>query len=101
MSYDIIWMPRARISYTNILEYLEKNWSRTEVVSFRNHVGEVLEIIGKFPKIHEYSEENDTHRCVLTDQVSLYYQVKETQEIVELLVFWDNRQNPESLNLRD
>lgn len=89
MSYDIIWMPKARVSYAGILEYLDENWSAAEVISFRNHVSEILGLIREYLEIYEYSGRNDTHRCVLTDQVSLYYQVKESQEVVELLVFWD------------
>gem|GEM_PF-6586297 len=49
--------------------------------------------------IYEYSEQSDTHRCVLFSQISLFYQVQKQTKEVELLLFWDNRQDPENLRL--
>lgn len=100
MPWDIIWTPTARSSYFEILQYLADNFSEAELKAFEELVREVLQLIGQFPEIYEYSEESDTHRCVLSPQVSLYYQVKESPQEIELLVFWDNRQDPDNLSLR-
>lgn len=99
MPLDIIWTPTARISYFEILQYLDDNFTQAELKEFEKLVREVLKLIGEFPKIYEYSEESDTHRCVLSPEVSLYYQVEENSQEIELLVFWDNRQDPDNLNL--
>jgi hypothetical protein len=37
------------------------------------------------------------HRCVVVKQVSLFYRIKSSH--IELLLFWDNRQNPSKLKL--
>jgi plasmid stabilization system protein ParE len=97
MSYDIIWSPEARTSYLNILIYLDEQWSYSELETFENHTEKVLHLIRHFPEIYEYSSESDTHRCVLTEQITLFYRVKNESETVELLVFWDNRRNPDDL----
>ncbi|MFH5885693.1 type II toxin-antitoxin system RelE/ParE family toxin [Halalkalibaculum sp. DA3122] len=99
MPYDIIWTPTARRSYVDILKYLNEHWSQTELIEFEAHVSEVLQLIAQFPMIYEYSEQSDTHRCVLFSQVSLFYQVKKQTTEVELLLFWDNRQDPENLQI--
>lgn len=99
MSYDIIWSPEARKSYLKILLYLDENWSYSELETFEDHAKKVLHLIRYFPEIYEYSKESDTHRCVLTEQVTLFYRVKKESEEVELLIFWDNRRDPNELNL--
>lgn len=97
MSYSITWSPAARISYLTILEYVKEEWTYKEVEAFANHTEGVLELIRQNPSLYQYSKKSDTHRCVLTKQVSLFYRIR-NQEI-ELLVFWDNRQDPDKLNL--
>lgn len=72
----------------------------SEVVIFENQTNKVLHLIRHFPEIYEYSKESDTHRCVLTEQITLFYRVKKEAEKVELLVFWDNRRDPEDLDLK-
>ena len=97
MHLSVIWSPTARITYFNILEYLEVNWTRKEVRAFTSRTEEVLDLIQQNPMLFPYSKESNIHRCVLAKQVSLYYQVKPGE--VELLVFWDNRQDPAKLDL--
>jgi hypothetical protein len=36
MPYTITWSPTARITYLNILEYVEDNWTHKEVNAFVN-----------------------------------------------------------------
>ena len=97
MGYGIVWSPVAKTSYFTILEYLEKNWTIKEVHSFVQRTEEVLDVIKNKPSLFQYSKSSDTHRCVLVKQVSLFYRVKPSANRIELLVFWDNRQNPEKL----
>ena len=97
MVYEIIWSPMAKTSYFSILEYLEKNWTTKEIYTFVQRTEEILEVIKTKPSLFQYSKISDTHRCVLVKQVSLFYRVRSSAGLIELLVFWDNRQNPEKL----
>ncbi|HLR24617.1 MAG TPA: hypothetical protein VK112_02035 [Fodinibius sp.] len=101
MAYDIIWMPMARISYIQTLEYIREHWSYAELEAFQSATEDAITRISKFPEIYEYSPQSNTRRCVLSKQVSLYYQVNKSRQIVELLVFWDNRQDPQKLIVRE
>jgi len=96
-SYQITWSPLARLTYLNILSYLEEEWSLKEVKSFIQRTDEVLKYISQNPLLYSYSKESDTHKSVLVKQVSLFYRVKSSN--VELLIFWDNRQDLTSLLL--
>jgi plasmid stabilization system protein ParE len=96
-SYTIVWSPKARITHYKILEYLERNWTPTEILNFIERTGQVIEHISQNPLHYPYSKESDSYKCVFIPQVSLFYRLK--QDHIELLIFWDNRQNPAKLIL--
>jgi plasmid stabilization system protein ParE len=96
-SYNIIWSPKAKITYYQVLEYLELNWTIKEIKSFINRTDYVIEHISQTPFHYPYSLKGDTYKCVPIKQVSLFYRIK--QQEIELLLFWDNRQNPAKLIL--
>ena len=94
-TYQVIWSPKARITYYGILEYLIENWTFKELETFIDRTEEVISHIHNNHLLYPYSIESDTHKCVVVKQVSLFYRVKTTY--IELLVFWDNRQDPAKL----
>jgi plasmid stabilization system protein ParE len=97
MPYPVIWSPRARITYYQILDYLDKKWTFREIENFIDRTEEALSHISQDPLLYQYSKENNTFRCVLVKQVSLFYRLRSGQ--IELLIFWDNRQDPMELLL--
>ncbi|WP_428329901.1 type II toxin-antitoxin system RelE/ParE family toxin [Mucilaginibacter sp.] len=92
VSNTVIWSPKARLTYYEILEYLAEKWSIKEIETFIDRTEEVINHICTNPLLYPYSEKSDIHKCVLVKQISLFYRVRASN--VELLVFWDNRQNP-------
>ncbi len=99
MVYEIIWAPAAKRSFFNILNYLEENWTQREVDTFIQRSEEIIDLIRAKPSLFQYSRSSDTHRCVLSPQTSLFYRVNSANDHIELLVFWDNRQDPDKLTL--
>jgi plasmid stabilization system protein ParE len=95
--YSVIWSPRSRITYYKILEYLLENWTFKEIETFIDRTEEVINHICENSALYPYSTESNTHKCVIVKQVSLFYRVK--INTIELLVFWDNRQDPDRLHL--
>jgi plasmid stabilization system protein ParE len=96
-SYTVTWSPAARLTYYQILEYLLEKWTYKELEAFIDRTEEVINHICLNPLLYPYSRESDTHKCVLVKQVSLFYRVR--TNAIELLVFWDNRQDPAKLHL--
>lgn len=96
--YSILWSPTSRFTYLQILEYLDEKWTLKELQKFINRTEEVITHICANPLLYPYSKESDTHKCVVVKQVSLFYRVK--TDSIELLVFWDNRQEPSKLLLQ-
>lgn len=93
--YEIIWSPIAKISYLTILEYLQENWPEQVMENFIDRTEEALGHICSNPFLYTYSVEINAYKCVVTKQVSLLYRI--IFDKAELLVFWDNRQNPSKL----
>ena len=97
MSLSVKWLPEAEITYALVLEYLKENWTPKEVIAFIDRTDEVIGQIAKQPKSYIYSKKKDAYRAVITRQTSLYYRVNSKE--IELLVFWDNRQDLNKLIL--
>lgn len=64
-----------------------------------NRVEYVVQHIRKNPLQYPASKEKDIHRCVVVKQISLFFRIKGKD--IELLVFWDNRQDPAKLNFNN
>ena len=97
MSLTVIWLPEAEITFLGILEYLEQNWTSKEINKFIDRTDEVIKFIQQNPKQYIYSKKKDAYRAVVTKHTILYYKIKPAR--VELLTFWDTRQDPEKLKL--
>jgi plasmid stabilization system protein ParE len=97
MFYTIIWSPNASNTYYKILEYLEQNWTMKEIKTFIERTEQVIDHIAQNPLHYPYSKESDTYKSVFISQVSLFYRLKNNE--IELLIFWDNRQDPAKLLL--
>jgi plasmid stabilization system protein ParE len=95
--YSIIWSLTAKFTYNQILEYLFENWTVKELEAFIDRTEEVINHIIGNPLLYPFSLQGNTHKCVVVKQVSLFYRIK--GNTVELLVFWDNRQDPAKLLL--
>ena len=91
-SYSVIWSPTARLSFIQVLNYLDEKWTEKEIGFFIARTEEVIRHICENPLLYPYFKESDTHKAVVVKQVSLFYRLKLKE--VELLVFWDNRLDP-------
>ena len=95
--YTIRWSPTARRTYFQTIDYLVEKWTEKEAEAFILRVEKVLGYIQENPYLYPYSRTGNTFKCVVVKQVSLFYRLRNEQ--VELLVFWDNRQDPSKLKL--
>jgi len=95
---DISWTPRARHTYFKILEHLEKAWSVREIQNFINEVDDLLEQIKQNPEMFEESRRKKyVRKGFVTKHNTLYYRVRPKKKELQLLLFWDNRQDPSKL----
>jgi len=97
MSFSILWSIESKITINEITAHLEKEWNAEIVNNFLDRVYEVIETISKNPLLYPCMDnEKNIHRCIVVTQVSLYYRIRKSE--IDLMVFWDNRQDPSLLN---
>ncbi len=97
MSKTIVWTPESEKTFAGILSWLEKEWNDHVLLAFLDKVDQVLALIAEKPELYPaIDREKRVRKCVVVKQVSLFYTIKQDQ--IDLLTFWDNRQNPERLS---
>jgi plasmid stabilization system protein ParE len=94
----IIWNEFARHDFYQNIDYLLKEWSEKEAQVFIDKVFDVLYIIEKGNLEFQITNRKDIRRCVITKQITLFYQIKDDQH-VELLRFWNNSMDTNKLIL--
>jgi plasmid stabilization system protein ParE len=92
------WTPTARITYFNILDYLEEAWTENEVQVFVEEVEKVLVQIRNNPELFQASGTmKNIRKGFISKHTTLYYRIKPGRKELVLLTFWDNRQEPDKL----
>ena len=92
------WTPTARKTYFNVLDHLGKTWTEREIQNFINEVDNLLDQIKQNPGMFEESiKKKNVRKDFVTKHNTLYYRVKPRKKELQLLLFWDNRQNPRKL----
>lgn len=99
--WDVIWTPEAEIQLHNILTFgIENNGSQRYSQKITNEVKKITTILSFNPFFgQEYeliSFSSKIRRAIVLDNFSMLYQVTDK---VEILTFWDNRQDPNDLKL--
>ena len=92
------WTPKARRTYVEATRFIKKIWGATVVRTFKADTRVVLASLKKNP--HQGPPEYDTTRSIkIHDHTRLYYRVDFIKKEIELIEFWDNRQDPKKLKL--
>ena len=90
---NVSWTPRARRTYFEDIELLEKAWTERETQNFIYEVDHLLQQIKQYPEMFEESrKKKNIRKGLVTKQISLYYRVRPRKRELQLIVFWDNRQ---------
>lgn len=92
MEKEIRWTREAEKSFSNIIDYLNENWTDREIENFINATEFILAHISKKPKMFRKGRQAGTHEALVTYHNLLIYKVYTTH--IDLLLFWDTRQDP-------
>lgn len=90
----IIWTNRALISYFKIADYLKEEWGETVTKNFEAEVERTILKISESPLMFKTSKKyKNVRKDFITKHNTLFYRVKPRKNIIEILIFWDNRQD--------
>lgn len=93
-SKKIIWSKRASLEFTDVLTfYNERNTSTEYSMKLVLQTEDHLNALSKNEDLGRLTENKKT-RVLVMDVFLIFYEVMETR--IEILSFWDNRQNPEN-----
>ena len=94
----ISWTPTARKTYFKVLDHLAEEWTKREVENFINEVESLLEQIKSNPEMFQASRnKKNVRKGLITKHNTLYFRIKPRKKELELITFWDNRQDPKKL----
>lgn len=93
MALEIQWSKRADKKFDEIIEYTVQEWGEKVTGSFVKRVYEFLDILSEFPELGTIeNEEKKIRGYTIIKQITIFYKV--SIDIIILLDFFDNRQNP-------
>ena len=97
MAKKIIWSSDSENDFSNILDYLERNWDNAVALRFIDLVDLLLQQISINPIQYPLINKNlRIRKCVITKHNSIYY--RNRRHHIEILRIFDTRQNPNKLN---
>jgi hypothetical protein len=97
MIYKIEWKPIATFTYFDEIDFILSKWNEVEVQKFEDLVYDFLATLSKTPEIGIYNSKNNSYSLVISKQTTLYYKIIKDKSQIDLLFFWNNLKNPESL----
>lgn len=95
---EIVWTQMARITYFEILESLLKYWTSKEIQNFHRLTEENILQINSGKILHPLIDtKSEIRKVVLHPNVALFYKIKEDENRLFLITFFNNRMNPQLL----
>lgn len=95
---EIIWSPRATEEFRAQTEWLEQNLGRRQANRYLQEVMTAIEkLLNPLTEYQLVKEQPETRCCPVNKVVKLYY--RPTRQGLELVTFFDTRQNPGKLQL--
>jgi len=99
MPKPVIWSPLSEKDFSDILEYLNKNWGNNVAINFIDLTEDILNQISINPKQFPVCyKKKKVRKCVLTKHNTLFY--RDGKINVEILRIFDNRQDPNTLTFK-
>ena len=92
MAYETRWSEESVRNLDDIITYLRFKWSENEVISFKDRLRSVLDLILENPLIFQESKgQNGIIKAVVTKQTSVIYTIIEN--VVYLIYLLANKTN--------
>ncbi len=90
---EIVFSKKAGKALTDLLEYLEHNWSARVKNNFISKLDKSIHLIQKDPEIFSTSDVNKKrHKCVVTRQTTIFYSFNSRR--IDIVSIFDTRQDP-------
>jgi hypothetical protein len=96
--FIIDWTELADITYDEELDFILYKRNDFEVLKFALLVDDFLDTLSNNPTIGQFKNDKNIYSVVISKQTTLFYKIIEPELKIELLLFWNNSQNPSHLD---
>jgi len=97
-TYKVVWSDNSLSELKEIVGYIETNWTNKEISRFFKKLERTIKQISINPLMFPKTEKRESvRRCVLSKQLTLYYQVD--TNYLYIISLFDNRRNPNKKNI--
>lgn len=93
-NYSVHWTSIAERSFEQELEFILLKWSSAEVLAFIEITESFLPLLSTNPFLGKYIADKDIYAFVLSTQTTVFYRIVTGELRVDLLLFFNNRQDP-------
>ncbi|MFV5688250.1 type II toxin-antitoxin system RelE/ParE family toxin [Flavobacterium sp. ZT3R25] len=97
MKYYIHWLTLAELTFLDEIDFILRKWNTNEVEKFTLLVYSFIDALIQNPTIGKYSPKRKIYSLVISKQTTLYYTVLKDKKQIDLVLFWNNKQNPSLL----
>lgn len=97
-NYTVLWSQRSKTELGDILDYLEQTFGDTVAQNCLLEVDAILSKIAAFPEMSPAYRWKKIRRAVFHKNLSLYFKIMPHKTVL-LLSFWDNRRDPQKIQL--
>ena len=91
------WSTLAETTLVDEIDFIIKKWNSAEADKFVLLVYDYLEKLTKNPEIGIFNSKFNCFSIVISKQTTLFYKILESEKKVALILFWNNKQNPDYL----
>ena len=99
---EVVWSAKAKITFFKVLDYLNENWTKKELLQFNQRTLLTINAIRKNPNIFPSSTLNkEIRKAIVGKNNAFFYKIDPYHQEIYLLTFFDSRQDPKKLIIND
>jgi plasmid stabilization system protein ParE len=93
-----IWSEEASLTFADIINNISNRFTEREANVFLEQTFSTIDAIENYPKLYptiSVKGLKNVHKAIIHPHSTLFYEIGNNH--IELLFFWDNRDNPDKL----
>ena len=99
MNFKIILSPESERTYSQNIDYLLEKWTNKEAQLFIDKVNHTLSLLSINPEMGIAVKGKKIRKINAVTQVAIYYKIDHKKEVIEIITFWNNFQDPSKLQV--
>jgi plasmid stabilization system protein ParE len=95
MALKFVWTAQAIKGFNKVVEYLEANWTKKEILNLENKIQQVINQINLNPEQFPKSGKKESlHKAIVDKNNYLIYKINKQSDSIEIINFRGTKQKP-------